>query len=83
MASKITFEDCRNKFDEALYTVRTNIDVVKQGKLFQECVLFLKNAADELKRLEKNFINTRARQYIIALDNMINDVFEYGAKVSA
>ena len=83
MANKITFEDCRNKFDEALNVVRTNIDVIKQGKLFQECVLFLKDAADELKRLENNFINTRAKQYIVALDNMINDVYEYGVKVSA
>lgn len=83
MANKITISDCENKLDEAISVVRNNVDVVKQGKLFEECILFLKVAVVELTRLKKYFDSKQAKQFITALDNMIVDVATYGVKVSA
>lgn len=83
MANKITINDCENKLDEAINIVRNNVDVVKQGKLFEECILFLKVAVVELTRLKKYFDVKQAKQFITALDNMIVDVATYGVKVSA
>lgn len=83
MANKITISDCENKLDEAISVVRNNVDVVKQGKLFEECILFLKVAVVELTRLKKYFDSKQAKQFITALDNMIEDVATYGVKVSA
>lgn len=83
MASKITINECENKFNEAINTVRNGVDVIKQGKLFEECVLFLKVAAVELARLKQFFSTKQAKQFITALDNMIADVATYGVKASA
>lgn len=84
MGNELTIEKCQEKFDEAVEVVRQNVDVVRQAFLFSECLMFLKKAADVLKRLRKNFNSDMALAYCVSLDVMINDVIERGvAKVNA
>ena len=83
MARRLTIEECEKKFDEGVNVVRNYVDALTQAKLWEECVRFLKNAADVLRRLRVQFHNAAATQFCAALDNMINDVMEHGSRRSA
>lgn len=83
MARRLTIEECEQKFDEGINVVRNYVDALKQAKFWEECVRFLKNAADVLRKLRVQFHNSTATQFCAALDNMIDDVMEYGKKHSA